>query len=143
MKRLPQPFQAYENLQKGLTGERIDLYKRSVKEILEARDLIHEQKEKALAGTAVNSLPYPPMSDNAANLLEKGVICLLGEGAFPFHPRYVAPDYQRLSIAIPTHVFGDPREYGKLLLQSAPVDFQKVFQSHPDGSSHSPLHAIQ
>ncbi len=42
------------------------------------------------------TLPYPPVSDEALEALEQGVICLLGEGPAPYHPRYVAPDYQKL-----------------------------------------------
>ena len=45
---------------------------------------------------AVNALPYPPLSPEALELIDSGVICLISEGAAPYHPRYVAPDYARL-----------------------------------------------
>ncbi|MDO9546315.1 MAG: YjjI family glycine radical enzyme [Pelolinea sp.] len=96
MAKLPAPFQAYENLREGLTSDKLSNYKASIQGILKARDLIYEQKLRALAATAVNALSYPPLSASAAKLLETGVICLLGEGAAPYHPRYVAPNYDKL-----------------------------------------------
>jgi YjjI family glycine radical enzyme len=93
---LPVPFQKFENLREGLKKEKLSNYKESILGILKAPDLIYEQKHDALAATAVNALAYPEMSDEAIHLLETGVFCLLAEGASPFHPRYVAPDYGKL-----------------------------------------------
>jgi len=96
MTDLPAPFQKFENLRDGLKADKLHDYKESVLSILKAHDLIYEQKHDALAATAVNALAYPELSDEAIRLIETGVICLLGEGAAPFHPRYVAPDYGKL-----------------------------------------------
>lgn len=96
MKKLPEPFMAHEDLRDGLVSEQLDSFKSSIRNILTTKDLIYEQKRDALAATALSSLSYPKLSDEAVKLLENGVICLLGEGAAPYHPRYVAPDYQKL-----------------------------------------------
>ena len=96
MTELPAPFQEFENLRDGLNADKLQNYKKSIYSILKAHDLIYEQKHDALAAMAVNALAYPELSDEAIRLIETGVICLLGEGAAPFHPRYVAPDYGRL-----------------------------------------------
>jgi YjjI family glycine radical enzyme len=93
---LPEPFMEFENLQQGLTPEATPTFKQHVSELLHARDLIFEQKRDALAAAAVGSLPYPPISAEARELIESGVLCLLAEGAAPYHPRYVAPDYAKL-----------------------------------------------
>ena len=96
MKTLPKPFAPYENLTAGVTPQTLNLYKHSIREIISADDLLYEQKRDALAAAALNVLPYPTMSAEAAELISTGVICLLGEGAAPYHPRYVAPDYSKL-----------------------------------------------
>lgn len=90
------PFMPFEEMTKGLTPERLDDYKAFVRQTIHARDMIYEQKRDTLAATALNVLPYPPVSAEASALIESGVICLLSEGAAPYHPRYVAPDYSRL-----------------------------------------------
>jgi YjjI family glycine radical enzyme len=90
------PFMPFENLKKGLTPERLEDYKAFVKQTIHARDSIYEQKRDTLAAAAVNALPYPSISLEALELIESGVICLISEGAAPYYPRYVAPDYARL-----------------------------------------------
>lgn len=96
MTDLPAPFQKFEDLRDGLNADKLGNYKDSILGILKAHDLIYEQKHDALAATAMNALAYPELSNEAIHLIETGVICLLGEGAAPFHPRYVAPDYGKL-----------------------------------------------
>jgi YjjI family glycine radical enzyme len=96
MPKLPAPFYNYENLQVGLKEENLSIFKEAILDILKAPDLIFEQKNDALAATAANALAYPKVSEEAAKLIESGVFCLLAEGAAPYHPRYVAPDYERL-----------------------------------------------
>ncbi len=96
MPKLPEPFQEHENLREGLTAGQLGAYKQSINKILHDKKLIYEQKRDALAATAISTLSYPRLSDEAAELIEAGVICLLGEGAAPYHPRYVAPDYGKL-----------------------------------------------
>jgi YjjI family glycine radical enzyme len=90
------PFMPFEDLNRGLTAERLDEYKAFVNQVIHAHDTIFEQKRDTLAAVAVNTLPYPPVSPEALELIDSGVICLISEGAAPYHPRYVAPDYARL-----------------------------------------------
>ena len=90
------PFMPFEDLNRGLTAERLEEYKAFVSQVIHARDSIFEQKRDTLAAVALNALPYPPLSPEALELIDSGVICLISEGAAPYHPRYVAPDYARL-----------------------------------------------
>ncbi len=86
----------FEDLERGLTSEACELFKGVVGSTLRAGNLILNQKEASLAAFAMRTLPYPPVSDKAKQAVVDGTICLLGEGAAPYHPRYVAPDYARL-----------------------------------------------
>lgn len=90
------PFMPFEDMNRGLTAETLDQYKDFVRQVIHAGDLIYEQKRDTLEGVALNALPYPPISDEAQELIKCGAICLISEGAAPYHPRYVAPDYARL-----------------------------------------------
>ena len=92
----PLPFMPFEDLKHGLTPEKLDEYKAFVSHTIHAQDMIYEQKRDTLAATALNSLPYPPLSPEVLELIDAGVICLISEGAAPYHPRYVAPDYAHL-----------------------------------------------
>ena len=92
----PSPFMPFENLEYGLTADKLDEYKAFVSHTIHAQDMIYEQKRDTLAAIAVNALSYPPLSPEALELIEAGVICLISEGAAPYHPRYVAPDYAHL-----------------------------------------------
>ncbi|MCK5245492.1 YjjI family glycine radical enzyme [Candidatus Bipolaricaulota bacterium] len=89
-------FNPYENLQQGLTSEKLDVYRKSVLDTLKSPGMILRQKRDTLALGAMCTLPYPQVSDRARRLIEDEVICLISEGAAPYHPRYVAPDYQKL-----------------------------------------------
>lgn len=95
-KQLPEPFKKFEDLEKGLTPENVALFQQKVSELIHEPDTIYEQKRDALAATAIASMPYPAFSSEARDLIEKNIICLLAEGAAPYHPRYVAPDYAHL-----------------------------------------------
>ncbi len=94
--KLPNTFLPFENLTEGLTSSKLPEFKRSVEEVLHSHELIYEQKRDALAGFARNAMAYPALSTEARSLIEEGVICLLNEGAAPYHPRYAAPLYDRL-----------------------------------------------
>jgi YjjI family glycine radical enzyme len=95
-KTLAVPFHEFENFTEGLTPGMVELFKQSVADTIHDRSLIYEQKRDALAGMAAATQPYPPMSDEAAELLQSGILCILGEGPAHFYPRYAAPDYARL-----------------------------------------------
>lgn len=55
----------------------------------------YDQKIRRLASLAAEALPYPELSDECREALDKRVICDLFEGNAPFAPRYVLPDYGR------------------------------------------------
>jgi YjjI family glycine radical enzyme len=95
-KTLPSPFLPFENLTEGLIPEELPDFKQSIQGVLRSHELIYEQKRDSLAGIALNALAYPGVSAVARQLIEDGVICLINEGAAPYHPRYVAPLYDRL-----------------------------------------------
>jgi YjjI family glycine radical enzyme len=86
----------FEDFNRGVTPETLDEFRAFVRETLRAPGLIYEQKRDALAAAAMRALPYPPVSGEAEQLIAAGVIDLIAEGAAPFHPRYVAPDFGRL-----------------------------------------------
>lgn len=94
--KLPEPFLEFENLETGLSADNLNLFKENIAKIIHKPDMIYEQKRDALVGAAIASMPYPPMSTKARELIEQGIICLLAEGAAHFHPRYTAPDFERL-----------------------------------------------
>lgn len=89
-------FNPYEDLQRGLTPEKLELYRASVLETLQSPSMILRQKRDTLALGAMCTLPYPELSERARSRIEQEVVCLISEGAAPYHPRYVAPDYARL-----------------------------------------------
>lgn len=55
----------------------------------------YDQKVRRLAALAVEALPYPELSPDCREALDKRVICDLFESNAPFAPRYVLPDYER------------------------------------------------
>ncbi len=59
------------------------------------RSLTVSQKYMALARVAESTVKALPVSDAVQALRDSGVICDLYEGAAPFRPRYVVPDYGR------------------------------------------------
>ena len=63
--------------------------------IVTSRAIGYDQKLRRLATLADNSLPYPALSPLCAEALEARVICDMYEGARPFTPRYVLPDYAK------------------------------------------------
>lgn len=87
---------SYENLTDGLTAKTHDHFKQHVLSILRSPSALVDQKRDMLIDAAYKTLPYPPISNAACKMLETGKICLLGEGPAPYHPRYVAPDFERL-----------------------------------------------
>lgn len=94
--KLPKTFLPFENFTEGLTPEKLPELKKAIREVMHSHELIYEQKRDSLAGIAMDALAYPSVSTEARSMIETGVICLLNEGAAPYHPRYVAPLYDRL-----------------------------------------------
>jgi YjjI family glycine radical enzyme len=95
-KNLPNTFLPFENLSEGLIPEKLPEFKKSIQDVMRSDELIYEQKRDALSGIAMDALAYPSISEEARTMIEEGIICLLNEGAAPYHPRYVAPLYEKL-----------------------------------------------
>ncbi len=55
----------------------------------------HDQKLRKLAALATEALPYPELSEECREALDKRVICDLYEGNAPYTARYILPDYER------------------------------------------------
>ena len=89
-------FLPFEDLRNGLSPEHLDTYRHFVLSTLKAPDLTLRQRRDSLALGAMCTLPYPNVSEEARKLIEDEVICLISEGAAPYHPRYVAPDYAKI-----------------------------------------------
>ena len=66
------PFMPFEDLNQGLTPERLEDYKAFVRQVIHAQDSIFEQKRDTLAAAAVNTLPYPPLSSSARASGDRG-----------------------------------------------------------------------
>ena len=55
----------------------------------------YDQRLRALAALAGEAVPYPELSDQCREALDKRVICDMFEGHAPYTPRYVLPDYEK------------------------------------------------
>jgi len=86
----------FEDFEEGLTSAELPEFRKAVKEILQSPNMIYEQQRDALEATAMRTLPYPSVSAEAKRLIQTEVIELISEGGAPYHPRYVAPYYDRL-----------------------------------------------
>ena len=64
--------------------------------IIKDRSLTYEQQVLNLARNAENDVDVLEVSKETERLRESGVICDLFEGAAPYRPRYILPDYEKL-----------------------------------------------
>ncbi len=87
---------SFEHLEDGMHVEDLEVFKDQVRSVVTDPMLLEEQKRVAMMDAAYKTLSYPQVSAAALDALGQGVICLLGEGPAPYHPRYVAPDFQKL-----------------------------------------------
>lgn len=71
------------------TGNTYDLALR----IIKSRHLTYQQKLRALAKVAEDSIPYPSVKPETIKLMDEGIIHDLDEGHAPYRPRYIVPDY--------------------------------------------------
>lgn len=67
-----------------------------VSEILKDPTLTYQQQVLALARLAENNDDSLVLNPEFNKALDEGVLCDLGEGAAPYRPRYIVPDYQIL-----------------------------------------------
>lgn len=70
-----------------------DAFTSRVRAVITDPTLSYAQRRAHLAAIAESALPYPPLSDAAAEALNKGIIDDLFEGHAPYRPRYILPDY--------------------------------------------------
>ncbi len=70
--------------------------------------LTFHQRRHYLAGLAEGLLDYPPLGDEAAEALNKQIICDLFEGPAPYRARYILPDYGRALARGSDHLELDP-----------------------------------
>ena len=57
--------------------------------------LSYDQKLRRLAALATESLPYPALSPECSEALDKRIICDMFEGHAPYTARYILPDYEK------------------------------------------------
>ena len=57
--------------------------------------LSFDQRLRRLAALATEALPYPALSPDCREALDKRVICDMYEGNAPYAARYILPDYER------------------------------------------------
>ncbi len=67
----------------------------AARQIVNDPTLTFHQRRHHLAGLAEGLLDYPPLGDEAAEALNKQIICDLFEGPAPYRARYILPDYLR------------------------------------------------
>jgi YjjI family glycine radical enzyme len=57
--------------------------------------LPYDQKLRRLAALATDALPYPSVSEECREALDKRIVCDLFEGHAPYTARYILPDYAK------------------------------------------------
>ena len=78
--------------------DQISELRNNVLGIMENPRLTHEQQAFNLAAAAQNSLPQVPgpCTDEFERLRLEGLLSDMGEGHYPYVPRYIIPDYEKL-----------------------------------------------
>eukprot|EP01107_Rhizomastix_libera_P009822 TRINITY_DN259_c0_g1_i1.p1 TRINITY_DN259_c0_g1~~TRINITY_DN259_c0_g1_i1.p1 ORF type:complete len:555 (+),score=141.69 TRINITY_DN259_c0_g1_i1:41-1705(+) len=83
----------FESFRRGLVPSRCATLVNTVMQTVAAPSMTFDQKKSSLERIALGVLPYPAVSDDAAVLVGKRVIDMIGESGGMYHPRYCAPDY--------------------------------------------------
>ena len=83
-------------------------FRARAREIVNDATLTFHQRRHYLAWLAENALEYPELSKEAAEALNKQIICDLFEGSAPYRARYILPDYARALHNGSTHLELDP-----------------------------------
>ncbi len=73
----------------------LDELRFAARSVVEDPRLTFHQRRARLAALAEDSLAYPALSDACAEALDKRIICDMYEGAAPYRPHYLLPDYAR------------------------------------------------
>jgi YjjI family glycine radical enzyme len=87
-------------------------FEQQARSIVNDPNLTFHQRKHYLAVLAENALPYPAISPEAAEALNKGIVDDMYEGHAPYRPRYLLPDYElaltqgsdHLELAPPTNL---------------------------------------
>lgn len=66
-----------------------------VASVISATHLAYDQKLRQLAALALEAMPYPELSPECAEALDKRIICDMYEGNTPYTARYILPDYEK------------------------------------------------
>jgi len=69
-------------------------FTKQARSIVNDPNMTFHQRKHYLAALAESALPYPDISEEAAEALNKGVVDDLFEGHAPYRPRYLLPDYE-------------------------------------------------
>ncbi len=107
----------------------------NIKDIIKSKQLTHEQKMMGLAKQAENLLNVLDLPEGFEEMLDKGIICDLGEGHAPYAPRYIVPDYEKLM-----------KEGCEFLNLEAPKDLYEaintllIFYKHVPSVTHFPVY---
>ncbi len=72
-----------------------DELQHQVRQIVNDPTLSFHLRRHYLAAAAEAVIPYPSLSADASEALEKRIICDMFEGPAPYRPRYVLPDYAK------------------------------------------------
>lgn len=67
----------------------------SIYQTITSKKLTHEQKMMQLARDAENRMRVLSIDAQTTHYMETGAICDLFEGAAPYRPRYILPDYEK------------------------------------------------
>ena len=65
------------------------------RELVQDGTLGYDQKLRRLAALATEAIPYPEVSEECREALDKRVICDMFEGHAPYTARYILPDYDK------------------------------------------------
>lgn len=68
---------------------------KKIDQIIKDPTLTYQQRKHALAAAAENLLSPLLLSKNLRDAMGQGIICDMLEGAAPYRPRYILPDYQK------------------------------------------------
>lgn len=72
----------------------LDELQARARELVQDGTLGYDQKVRRLAALATETIPYPSISADCREALDKRVICDLYEGNAPYTARYILPDYE-------------------------------------------------
>lgn len=79
---------------KKISEEKMEQTRQFILDTICSKSLTHAQKVHALAGLADSLMDVLDKPAGLDELMDKRIICDLGEGNAPLRPRYIVPDYE-------------------------------------------------